>query len=220
MPLLSEAQIRAMMPLACSHLTPHLPYIAPALAAGGIDTPRRIAAWMAEAAHESGEYKYMEEIASGDAYDQRTDLGNTPELDGDGRLFKGRCPFQITGAGAYYRCGVALGLDLIKNPTLITLLQYATKAAVWFWNDKVGGLSPLADRDWIITISRFINGGYNGLQDRLAYWKRNRQILGLPPIDALEWEEADIKAFQAARGLFPDGKVGQKALTALRSQAA
>lgn len=221
MPLLSEAQIRAMMPLAGGRLDAHLPYINPALAEGRIDTPKRIAAFMTQLAHESGEYRYMEEIADGRAYETRIDLGNTPDYDGDGPRYKGHGPIQITGQDAHRRCGQALGLDLIKDPLLITLPQHATRSAVWFWNDKVGGLSVLADHDWIITISRFVNGGYNGLQDRLKYWKRNREIMGLPPIEKpLDWEEASIRYFQAQHGLFADGKVGEKTLAALRRGSA
>lgn len=219
--IVTEKQVREMMPNAKERLDAHWPFIVTALSEGKIDTPKRIAAFMAQLAHESGEYRYMEEIASGADYDQRTDLGNTPELDGDGQWFKGHGPIQITGRTNHARCGLALGIDLIKAPRMLMLPQHATRSAVWFWNDAAGGLSPLADLDWFVTISRFINGGYNGLQDRLNYWKRNRAILGLPEIEKpIEAEDAAIKVFQSAHGLFADGKVGQKTLAAVHDMRA
>lgn len=220
--LISEQQFRRMMPLAGSRLDAHWPYINPALEKAAINTPERIAAFLAQLAHESGEYRYMEEIASGDAYDQRTDLGNTPEIDGDGRTYKGRGPMQITGRANYLACGEALGVDLIddpldpgdnRDPDKLKWPEYATASACWFWNSRK--LSLLADRGWFKTITRIINGGLNGLSDRRQYWDRNRALLGLsPPID-LDQEADAIKAFQRAHGLTADGAVGPKTLAVL-----
>lgn len=214
--MLSEAQLRAMMPLAGNRLDAHLPYIAPALEAAAITTPRRIAAFMAQLAHESGEFQYMEEIWGPTeqqlGYEGRADLGNI--LPGDGRRFKGHGPIQITGREGHARCGAALGIDLIAEPTLICRPEYATRSACWFWNDKAGGLSPLADRDWFLTITRFINGGYNGRAERAAYWRRNRALLGLPAVE-IDREPVAIAAFQASRGLAADGIVGRDTLRAL-----
>ena len=201
--MLSESLLRAMMPRAGKRLDPHLPYIAPAMEAGGITTRRRIAAFLAQLAHESCEFQYMEEIADGRAYEWRNDLGNVQP--GDGPRFKGHGPIQITGRKNHRRCGEALGLDLLADPTLICLPEHGTRAAVWFWNEE--GLSLLADVDWFVTITRRINGGTNGLEDRLAYWRRNRELLELPPVDVAREREA-IKAFQAAHGLLADGVVG------------
>lgn len=216
--MITEAQIRAMMPNAGARLTPHLPFIGPALSEGHIDTPRRIAAWMAQAGHESGEYRWMSEIwGPTDAqlgYEGRADLGNVHP--GDGYKFRGRCPFQITGYDAYLRCGTALGLDLIRDPDQLMDPKHATRGAVWFWNDKVGGLSPIADRDWFRLLTRLINGGYNGLEDRVVHWRRNREILGLPPVD-LDKELGAIMDFQRAHGLESDGVVGAKTLAALKA---
>lgn len=212
---LTEQQLRQMMPRAGSRLDAHLPYIGPAMAEGKIDTPRRIAAFLAQLAHESGEYRWMEEIADGSAYEGREDLGNVRP--GDGKRYKGRGPIQITGRANYRACGQALGLPLIDHPELLTMPENGTRSAVWFWNDKAGGLSPLADVDWFRLITRLINGGYNGLEDRVVYWKRNRQLLGLPPVD-IDTEMGRIMDFQREHGLTPDGMVGPKTLAALRAQ--
>lgn len=223
--LITEQQFRAMMPNAGTRLDPHWPYINPALEEGGITSPRRIAAFLAQLAHESGEYRYMEELASGDDYDTRTDLGNTPEIDGDGRTYKGRGPMQITGRDNYIACGVALGIDLIddvqdpadnKDPDKLKWPEYGTRSAVWYWNSR--SLSLLADVDWFKTISRIINGGYNGLSDRRQYWDRNRALLGLPPVN-LDLEPNAIATFQREHGLFADGVAGPRTLAKLKEIA-
>lgn len=211
MPLvLSEAQIRAMFPNAGRRLEPHLPYIAPALEAADIAAPERIAAFLAQLAHESGEYRYMEEIADGSAYEGRADLGNVQP--GDGPRFKGRGPMQITGRTNTEACLVALGLPADSDPGILGTPAYATASACWFWNSR--RLSPLADRGWFRTITRIINGGYNGLADRLQYWQRNRAVLGLPPAD-IDRETDEIVAFQGTHGLVPDGVVGPRTMAAL-----
>jgi putative chitinase len=206
----TDQQLRAMFPNAGSRLDAHLPFIRPALEAADIDTPERVAAFLAQVAHESGEYRWLEEIADGSAYEGRVDLGNTEP--GDGPRFKGHGPMQITGRANHAACGAALGIDLIAEPRLICTPVYATASACWFWNSR--RLSLLADRDWFAAISKAINGGLNGLADRLGYWERNRRLLGLPPVDSVG-EQAAIRSFQAAQGLTADGAVGPKTMAAL-----
>lgn len=215
MELITEQQFRKMMPNAGSRLDAHWPYINPALKEGLINTPQRIAAFLAQLAHESGEYRYMEELADGSAYEGRADLGNTEP--GDGVKFKGGGPIQITGRANHQACGEALGLDLIKDPTQIRKPEHGTRSAVWFWNTR--HLSALADVDWFKTITRRINGGYNGLSDRRQYWDRNRALLGLPMVD-LDREGDAIKAFQIRCGLVPDGVVGPKTIAMIEGRAA
>lgn len=201
--MITESQLRQMFPNAGARLDAHVPYIIEAMEEGNIETPRRITAFLAQLAHESGEYRWMEELADGSAYEGRRDLGNVSIL--DGIRYKGRGPIQITGRSNYEACGKALNLDLIANPKLLTLPENGTRSAVWFWN--LNNLSQLADKDWFKTITRRINGGYNGLSDRRNYWDRNRSILGLPMVD-LDREPDDIKAFQRTHGLAADGIVG------------
>lgn len=212
--ILTEEQFRAMMPNAGTRLDAHWPFIVAALEAGEITTPQRIAAFLAQLAHESGEYRYMEELADGSAYEGRADLGNTEP--GDGVKYKGHGPIQITGRANHEACGLALGLDLVNTPRLLTLPEYGTASACWFWNSR--GLSTLADVDWFKTITRIINGGYNGLSDRRQYWDRNRALLGLPFVD-LDTEDDRIADFQRSAGLFVDGIAGPRTLKALRAAA-
>lgn len=147
-----------------------------------INTPARQAAFLAQVGHESGALKYVEEIASGDAYDTRVDLGNTPEVDGDGRKFKGRGLIQITGKANYVAVGKALQYDFIKNPEHLELPGAASLSAAWFW--KTRGLNELADKGDFLKISIKINGRNkktglpNGWEDRQLRWGKAKKALG------------------------------------------
>jgi putative chitinase len=142
--------------------------------------PKRAPAFIAQIGHESGQLRYVREIwgptAAQRGYEGREDLGNT--VPGDGRKYCGRGLIQITGRANYAnyaKCGEALGLDLITHPELLELPQHAAMSAAWFW--KQNGLNDLADRDQFNTITRRINGGLNGLADRLALWEKARAVL-------------------------------------------
>ena len=140
-----------------------------------INSPIRQAAFIAQIAHESGELRYVEEIASGIAYEYRKDLGNTQP--GDGMKFKGRGLIQITGRNNYAECGKALGVDLITNPELLETNGLACRSAAWFWASR--GLNDLADKGDFDRITKRINGGLNGYQERLVYHARAKMALGV-----------------------------------------
>jgi putative chitinase len=139
-----------------------------------IDTPLRMAAFLAQLAHESGSLKYVRELATGGAYEGRTDLGNTEP--GDGIRYKGRGLIQITGRANYEAVGRALGIDCLSSPELLELPDNACRSAGWFWQNRK--LNDLADREDFKLITKRINGGYNGYQDRLKYYERAKQVLG------------------------------------------
>lgn len=142
----------------------------------GIDTPRQIAHFIAQLAHESGSLLYAEELASGNAYDGRTDLGNTQP--GDGPRFKGRGLIQLTGRANYRAYSEFTGIDYLSDPTRLALDPFAcVDVACWFW--KKNGLGPLAEADDARAVTKRINGGYNGLDDRLEHLARARALLGL-----------------------------------------
>lgn len=138
-----------------------------------LNTPIRLASFLAQILHESGEFRYKEEIASGEAYEGRRDLGNI--YPGDGPKFKGRAAIQITGRTNYEECGKALGLDLIDNPDLLLDPAYSIAASLWFW--RVHNLNALADKHNLAAITHVIDGGMNGWQDRLAYFQRTQDVL-------------------------------------------
>lgn len=97
-----------------------------------IDSDKQVAAFIAQIGHESGQLRYVEELASGKAYEGRRDLGNTQQ--GDGVKFKGRGLIQITGRFNYIQLSKDLGEDFIKNPALLSTPKYAVQSACWFWN--------------------------------------------------------------------------------------
>lgn len=129
---------------------------------------------MAQLAHESGNFRYMEEIASGRAYEGRKDLGNTEK--GDGTRYKGRGPIQLTGRANYRKYGLALGIDFENNPEIVALPSIGMLVACKYWDDN--GLNELADKDDINLITRRINGGFNGLDDRKAKLNTMKNMLG------------------------------------------
>ena len=178
--MITADQLRAIMhfcPIdrAMSYETP----INDAMVAFGIDqTLQRQAAFLAQVAHESGELKYTHELSSGEQYEGRGDLGNTQP--GDGPKFKGRGLLEITGRANYGDCSLALYGDarLLETPELLEQPQDGSQAAGWFWSSH--SLSPLADAGDFIGLTRKINGGTNGLEQRQIYWKRAKQALGIP----------------------------------------
>lgn len=159
----------------------YVPHIQASCLRFGIDRPAREAAFIGQLAHESGALRYWEELASGAAYEDRVDLGNTQI--GDGRLFKGRGPIQLTGRANYRKAGKAIGMNLEAMPEIVSTPNIGFLVAAWFWSDKK--LNDLADEDSedaYRRITRRINGGYNGWQDRLTYWRRARLALGMPQL--------------------------------------
>jgi predicted chitinase len=136
----------------------------------GIDTPLRVSHFLAQAAHETDGFRTLTEYATGDAYDTRTDLGNTPARDGDGRLYKGRGIFQLTGRANYRAAG------LEHTPAKAGEFEPAVRIACEYWKHR--GLNKFADRNDITSITKRINGGYNGMASRRAYYARAWRIWG------------------------------------------
>jgi predicted chitinase len=166
---LTLKQLRTVMPnLTSAKANLYLPHINSCLLEFEIDTELRVCHFLAQLAHESAELRYFQEIASGKAYEGRKDLGNTQK--GDGVKYKGHGAIQITGRANHKACGEALGLDLINNPLLITLPEHTFRAAGWYWASR--GLNALADRNDIRAITKKVNGGFNGLEDRMKYFAR------------------------------------------------
>jgi len=171
----SPAQMQKCMPGLSSGLAgSSSPYMDAAMADAGINTPARKAAFLAQLGHESGSLHYMQEIASGAAYEGRRDLGNTQP--GDGRRYKGRGPIQLTGRANYAAAGRALGIDLINHPELAATPAVGFRTSAWFW--KTHGLNQLADAGNFHEITHRINGGQNGAADREHRYALCKQALG------------------------------------------
>lgn len=168
----------------------------------GINTKERLVGFLSQLGHESGGLLYTREIADGSAYEGRRDLGNIKV--GDGKKFRGRGLIQITGRSNYQAFKDAYGIDVINNPDLLGG-QYATTstqqqlensllASIWFWNranlnnlaDKFNLSNPISEKnnlDTITKITRVINGGVNGLSDRIKKFEVGRKYIQDAVID-------------------------------------
>jgi putative chitinase len=185
--MLTNEQLHAIIPGApAARTTAFLPFLAAAMAEFTIEAPARAAAFLAQLAHESGQFRFMEEIWGPTPAQRRyepsstlaTTLGNTEA--GDGFRFKGRGPIQITGRANYRRFGDLLGVDLVTTPEQAALPALAFRIAALFWSKK--GLNELADQataDAFREITRRINGGFNGLADRQQLYAAARAALGV-----------------------------------------
>lgn len=221
----TREQLLAIMPYAKDRVDTFLPHFKKYMPEFGIDTELRVCHFLAQIAHESGELRYTEEIASGRAYEGRKDLGNTQT--GDGVKYKGRGLIQLTGRANYKKyneyCSKAAPsndnryfqqlplftqpdvlfthkilaahlidsylsnsydvvsgkvqpkCDFVSQPELVSQPVDAVRSACWFWNTH--HLNELADNDDIKTITRRINGGLNGFDDRKKYYTRARKAI-------------------------------------------
>jgi putative chitinase len=185
---LTQHLLETIMPNARSQAGVLISVLNTAMVRFSINTPKRIAAFLAQVGHESGQLQYVRELGS-DQYLSKYDtgrlaarLGNTPALDGDGQKYRGRGLIQITGRDNYRQCSLGLFGDdrLLFLPELLEKPKWAAESAAWFWQQN--GLNELADRDQFNSITRRINGGLNGLQDRLQLWARARAVLCQPSV--------------------------------------
>lgn len=138
-----------------------------------VNTYLRVCHFLAQCAHESASFQTLEEYASGSAYEGRKDLGNTQP--GDGKRYKGRGIIQLTGRSNYQTTGKRLGYDLENNPTLAATGEVSVLTALDYWKSR--NLNQYADKDDILTATKKINGGTNGLDDRKACLSRAKSVL-------------------------------------------
>lgn len=142
---------------------------------GILDNGLRLAHFMAQLAHESGGFKYMEEIASGSAYEGRKDLGNTQP--GDGKRYKGRGPIQLTGRANYRAYGQRLGFAFEEHPEMVAYPSVGLLVACDYWKDR--GINAKAGDDDIVAVTKAVNGGVNGLDDRKARLAKVKALIGI-----------------------------------------
>lgn len=183
--MITKEQMLQIMPTAKERVGKYLTYINSYAEVFGIDTQLRMAHYLAQIAHESGELRYTVEQGAR-SYFKKYDtgklakmLGNTPQKDGDGYKYRGRGLIQITGRAnydAYNRSAYCKG-DVMKNPELLEKPLGAVKSSMWWW--KTHGLNILADNDDVVKITKKINGGQNGLNERCRYLARAKRALGM-----------------------------------------
>lgn len=139
----------------------------------GVNTHLRISHFLAQCAHESASFRTLEEYATGAAYEGRKDLGNTRP--GDGRRYKGRGIIQLTGRANYREMSKKLNLPLEDNPELAKDPEVSVRTALEYWVSR--RLNGFADKDDITTITKRINGGLNGFEDRKKYLARAKSVI-------------------------------------------
>lgn len=138
-----------------------------------INTNARIRHFLAQTAHESGGLQWLQELASGAAYEGRRDLGNT-QL-GDGRKFKGAGVIQLTGRANYQAFA-----DYIKDPSVMNGHSYVaakypfTSAGFWWYRNKMNALIDKGAS--VLQVTRRVNGGTNGLVDRQQYYNKALKV--------------------------------------------
>ncbi|PNG30947.1 glycoside hydrolase family 19 protein [Pseudomonas protegens] len=180
---ITAQQLLQILPNADAKAGVFVPALNAAMSKYAIITRLRMAAFLAQIGHESGQLLYVRELGSNQylsKYDTGTlakRLGNTPEADGDGQKYRGRGLIQVTGRANYEACSEALFSDtrLLNTPELLETPVYAALSAGWFW--QRAGLNALADKGDFLTITKRINGGTNGLADREALYQRALKVL-------------------------------------------
>ncbi len=180
---ITEQQLLQILPNAGRQAGVFVSVLNVAMTTWEINTPKRQAVFLAQIGHESGQLQCVRELGS-DQYLSKYDtgslaskLGNTSTADGDGQRYRGRGLIQITGHNNYQRCSLALFGDerLLRTPEQLEQPRWAVESAAWFWS--VNGLNALADKEQFNAITRRINGGLNGLEDRLRIWVKARLVL-------------------------------------------
>lgn len=187
--------------------TSWLPHINEVVEKYKLSTPRRLAMWIAQCSHESQGFKRLTEnlsysanalhrtwparfhtLAEAREYERQPEriankvyggrMGNGPEASGDGWRYRGRGLIQLTGRASYSACGEALQVDLLFTPDLLTTKQFAALSAGWFWSTRK--LNALSDTGDVTGVTRTINGGTNGLEERRALYQKALTVLEKP----------------------------------------
>lgn len=158
--------------LSASRAQDWYPHVRAACIEFDITGSARLAAFLAQIGHESGGFVYTREIwgptPAQQRYEGRRDLGNTQP--GDGSRFRGRGLIQITGRANYRAVAAGLGIDCVNRPELLEEPRNAARSAAWWWANN--GCNALADSGDFHALTRRINGGTNGLSDRMERWER------------------------------------------------
>lgn len=196
----------------------YAPFINKTAEKNQINTPLRLAHFLAQIGHESGQLRYKEEIASGKAYEGRKDLGNTEP--GDGVKYKGRGLIQLTGRSNYEDFDTFMEAkgEIVQHPEVVAENpEYAVEVAGWFWNIK--RLNLLADRDDLLGITYRINGGKNGLAARLTLLANTKSVLLIEKRLSVKEQQIALNTAGVEPSLEIDGILGEKTVSALKEFA-
>ncbi|UWQ64142.1 glycoside hydrolase family 19 protein [Leisingera caerulea] len=182
----------------------------------GLERPHRASYLLGQVLLESGAFRYDRELwgptSAQRRYDIRTDLGNTPERDGDGFKYRGRTPMQITGRGNYaeftaWVCRLdPAAPDFVEDPDAVNLDPWEGLGALWYWDTR--GLNVPADAGSVRRVTKLINGGYNHYLERLRWTDKAQLVL-------LGYSVGDVRAFQCVSGVTADGRIGPNTRAAM-----
>jgi putative chitinase len=181
--MVTEEKLLQIMPdLKRSLCEQYFPFLKQAMDEFEINTPLREAAFLAQIAHESGQFRFLQEIWGPTEAQKRyeppskkaVELGNTQP--GDGNRFKGRGAIQLTGRANYLKFGKLLNLDLVNHPESAAKPEVAFRISAAFWHSN--GLNELADKQQFERITRSINGGLTGQSERLKFYNRAKRLCG------------------------------------------
>jgi putative chitinase len=171
-----------------------------------INTPRRVAAFVAQCAHESGSFafikenlnykaaslmktfgKYFPTMELAQQYEKRPEkianrvyanrMGNGDEASGDGYRFCGRGLIQLTGRDNYTFFAGSLEITVEEASEYLATFEGAAQSACWFW--ETNNLNRFADAGDIKGLTRAINGGYIGLEDRIHHYEHALHVMGV-----------------------------------------
>jgi putative chitinase len=189
---------------------PHLDYwysaISEILPVYEINTPERVAAFVAQCAHESGSFKFLKEnlnyraesllrtfpkyfktLDEARQFEKKPEkianrvyanrMGNGDETTGDGFRYLGRGLIQLTGKNNYTLFAAAIDTPLEEIPEYLGTFEGAVQSACWFWEQN--NLNQWADKKDILTLTKRINGGTIGLEDRIKHFNHALHVLGV-----------------------------------------
>lgn len=172
-------ELKKIMPKAKqANIDKYLPSLNQAMALFEINTPKRQSAFLAQLAVETGDLKYDTELATGEAYEGRKNLGNTQP--GDGPKYKGRGLLQLTGRANYTSMtkklqALGINVNLVDQPELATRPDISAIIAAQYFKDRK--LNRFSDEGNIVAVSRGVNGGDNGLQHRIDVYNNALTLL-------------------------------------------
>jgi putative chitinase len=171
--IVTKEQLLKLYPFAASRIATFIDPLNAAMEEFSINTVLRVQMFLAQIGHESGELRYVQEIASGEKYEGRKSLGNTEV--GDGKRYKGRGLIQLTGRANYAHLELSLEIPCLAHPELVESPINACRSAAWFW--QTHGCNELADSGDFLAVTKRINGRTNGLPARVVYFSRAKEVI-------------------------------------------
>lgn len=206
--MISEGEFKAVIPdVNWTYAQNYIGLLVTVLPKYGIDTPLRQAHFLAQVAHESGGFKFVEEnlnysakalygvfrkyfpnLEAAEGYARQKQkiankvyanrLGNGSEASGDGWKYRGRGLIQLTGKANYQSFSNSAGIDAVANPEQVATPEYAMASACWYWQSRK--INQYADADDLYMVTKRVNGGTNGIESRQHYLDEFKRLLKIP----------------------------------------